>query len=224
MAAIEYQLIRSRRRTIAILITPDASVVVRAPLRAPKSEIAAFVELKRRWIMEKRKLALERAEAHKPREIASGEEFPYLGRRLMLAATDNAERIEAVGGTLAVPRARLADAPAELKRWYVGEAARVVTERVNLWMERTGIYASALGITGARRRWGSCSTKGALNFTWRLIMAPEDVIDYVVVHELAHIEHPNHSRAFWARVAEIMPDYKLKLKWLRDNSALLKLF
>lgn len=224
MAAIEYQLIRSHRKTIAILITPDASVVVRAPLSAPKAEIAGFVELKRRWIIEKRRLALERAEAHKPREIASGEEFPYLGRRLMLAASDSVACVEAVGQTLAIPREKMRDAATELKRWYMLEASRVIAARVNHWMQRTGIYASSMGVTGARRRWGSCSASGALNFTWRLVMAPEDVIDYVVVHELSHIEHLNHSKAFWARVEEIMPDYKIKLKWLRDNSALLKLF
>lgn len=224
MADVAYQLIRSRRKTISIIVMPDASVVVRAPLRAPKAVIAGFVEQKRRWIADKREIMLKRAEAHRPSEPANGEEFMYLGRRLMLAVSGSVQRVEAVGSTLAFPAAMLGDAEAVLRRWYIDEAARVVTERVNHWMQRTGIYASSLGVTGARRRWGSCSTNGALNFAWRLVMAPVDVVDYVVVHELAHIEHPNHSKAFWARVAEIMPDYKAKLKWLKDNSALLKLF
>lgn len=224
MPKIEYELIRTQRRTLAIVVNPDASVVVRAPLRMPMREIAAFLEDKRRWIEGKRALMLRRLDAHGPRELTSGEEVPYLGGKLMLAITDRVKRAQREGCTLALPKAPPAEVEAMLRRWYAGEAARVFTERVNRWMERTGIYAASLGVTGARRRWGSCSAKGALNFAWRLVMAPADVIDYVVVHELAHIEHPNHSKAFWGRVGQIMPDYATKRKWLRENSALLKLF
>jgi predicted metal-dependent hydrolase len=224
MAEIEYELIRSRRKTISIMISHDASVVVRAPLRAPKAEIAGFVSLKRKWIIEKRTLVQQRSEAHKPGEYTNGEEFLYLGRRLMLAISGSVQHVEAVGDTLAFPKAELACAQASLKRWYVAEAARILAERVEYWSRRTGIAAASAGVTGARRRWGSCSATGSLNFAWRLVMAPMEVIDYVVVHELAHIEHLNHSKAFWGRVGEILPDYKVKLKWLKDNNAILKLF
>lgn len=222
MPEIAYELIRSRRKTISITITHEAAVVVRAPLRTSKSEISGFVEQKHSWILEKQQLVLKRAELHKPRELANGEEFMYLGMRLMLAISDKVKKVEALGETLAFPRVRLANAETCLKRWYAAEAARVMAERADYWGKRTGIKAASVGITGARRRWGSCSAGGRLHFTWRLVMAPVEVIDYVVVHELAHMEHPNHSRAFWNRVGEIMPDYKVKEKWLRDNSALLK--
>lgn len=224
MPELEFTLIRSRRKTISITVTQEAAVVVRAPLRAPKSVIAGFVEQKRGWILEKRALALRRSEAHKPREFMSGEEFPYLGRKLMLAVSANAGRIEACGDTLVFPKARLAGAEAFLKRWYVSEACSVLAECLDAFSNSTGISYAGFGVTNARRRWGSCGANGRLNFTWRLVMAPPDVIGYVVVHELAHVEHHDHSKAFWARVGEIMPDYKAKKQWLKDNSALLMLF
>jgi predicted metal-dependent hydrolase len=178
---------------------------------------------KREWIREKRALAIKRREAHKPREFVSGEELPYLGGSLMLAFTGG-RRVERLGGILALPKAESGDAERLIAQWYAARAREFIGARVQAYAERTGIRPSSVSVTGARRRWGSCSAQGRLNFAWRLIMAPPDVIDYVVVHELAHIEHHNHSKAFWARVGEIMPDYQAKRKWLKDNGALLGLF
>jgi predicted metal-dependent hydrolase len=224
MPKIDYDLIRTHRKTISITITQQAVVVVRAPLRAPKSAIAGFIEQKREWIEEKRALMLEHAEARKLPAFESGEEFPYIGRTLMLIVTEKARRIEACGDTLIFPKARLGGAGVALKRWYVSEARRVIAPRLEAWTGRTGILCAGMSVSGARKRWGSCSGKGRLSFAWRLVMAPVDVIDYVIVHELAHIEHHNHSKAFWALVGEIMPDYKVKKRWLKENSALLVLF
>lgn len=223
MPEFEYTLIRSRRKTISIAITQDAAVVVRAPLRAPLPVIEGFVRRKREWILEKRALAQTRREAHKPREFISGEELPYLGGSLMLAFTGGM-RAELLGGTLELPRSKAGEAGRLIAKWYAERAIEFIGARVQVYAARTGIRPSSVSVTGARRRWGSCSAQGRLNFAWRLIMAPPDVIDYVVVHELAHIEHHNHSRAFWARVGEIMPDYAVKRKWLKDNGALLGLF
>ena len=224
MPDIAYELIRSRRRTISISVTHDVRVIVRAPLRMPKKEISGFLEQKRRWILEKLELMRRRAELAKPAEPASGEEYPYLGRRLMLAVSDRAAEIEAVGDTLAFPKAWLPEAERKLRQWYCRQAAAVLNERLQHWSLRTGIRHASARLSDARKRWGSCSSKGALNFAWRLIMAPVDVIDYVVVHELVHIEHLNHGKAFWARVGEILPDYREKVKWLREHSGLLGLF
>jgi len=224
MQELSYELIRTRRKTISITVTQQAAVVVRAPLRAPKAAIAGFIEQKREWILEKRALMLNRARAYTPRELASGEEFPYLGRKLMLVVTERARHIEACGDMLVFPKARLGGVAAALKRWYINEARRAITPRLEAWEARTGIRCSGIAVTGARKRWGSCSGIGRLSFAWRLVMAPPDVIDYVVVHELAHIEHHDHSKAFWGRVGEIMPDYKAKKKWLKENDGLLKLF
>lgn len=224
MPEISYQLIRSKRKTISIAITHEAQVVVRAPLRMPKREIDGFLTQKRHWIEEKLTLMQKRAALHKPAEPASGEEFLLLGHKLMLAVSDRANEIEAVGETLAFPKAWLPDADRHLRQWYCHQAAAVITERLKHWCDRTGIRNTSVHLSDARKRWGSCSSRGSLNFSWRLVMAPMEVIDYIIVHELAHIEHMNHSKAFWARVGEIMPDYREKVKWLKENSGLLGLF
>lgn len=219
-----YDLIRSRRKTISITITEDARVVVRAPLRVSVAAIEGFLEQKRRWISEKREIAARRAAEHRQGEFLSGEEFPYLGRRLMLSVSEDAKGIEAVGGVLAFPRAWLPQAGQRLGKWYRAEAARVFAGRLETLVRQTGLRPASVGITDARHRWGSCGTGGRLNFTWRLVMAPPDVIDYVLVHELAHMEHMDHSAEFWGLVGQIMPEYMEKKKWLKENNALLRLF
>jgi predicted metal-dependent hydrolase len=142
----------------------------------------------------------------------------------MLAISEKAKEIEIAGETMAFPKAWLPQAGAKLKHWYQVQAAAIFNDRMKLWRGRTGIVITAAGLSDARKRWGSCSGKGSININWRLVMAPADVIDYVIVHELAHIEHHDHSKAFWASVGEIMPGYKEKKKWLKENSALLRLF
>jgi predicted metal-dependent hydrolase len=224
MPELEYELIRSRRKTISIIITEDARVVVRAPLRASKALIEGFLEQKRRWVTEKQAIASQQASEHVQGGFLSGEEFPYLGSKLMLAVSEGAKRIDAVGGVLAFPRAWLPNAQERLKKWYRAEAARVVGERLKALSQHTGLRPASVGFTDARHRWGSCGADGRLNFSWRLVMAPPDVIDYVVVHELAHIRHLNHSREFWGCVGRIMPEYREKKKWLKENNALLRLF
>ena len=107
--------------------------------------------------------------------------------------------------------------------WYRTQARMVLTERVKFFARKYGFKVGKIRISSARTRWGSCSAKETLSFTWRLVMAPLDVIDYVVVHELCHLRELNHSKAFWARVEKILPDYKKRRRWLKDNGSKLRL-
>jgi predicted metal-dependent hydrolase len=104
------------------------------------------------------------------------------------------------------------------------DAARLINERVALYAEKLQLFPQKVAVRDQRRRWGSCSARtGAVNLNWRLVMAPLEVLDYVVVHELSHIKHPNHSPVFWAHVAQFVPDYKVRRKWLRENGGRLVL-
>jgi predicted metal-dependent hydrolase len=103
------------------------------------------------------------------------------------------------------------------KKWYQKQARAVISKRVDEIAKKYGFSYKQIRITSARTRWGSCSTRGSINFSWRLVMAPIDVIDYVVLHELVHTRIHNHSREFWAKVASIDPDYKQKRLWLKKN-------
>jgi len=170
---LEYTLIRTDRKTMAIYIRPGGLVELRAPLHCPKRDIDRFVASKAKWIEEKRAFMLGRAQ-------------------------------------------RQADPALEAK--LRAQAKELLPQRVAHFAGRMGVSPARVSVTGARTRWGSCSSKGTLNFSWRLMLAGEAEIDYVVVHELAHLREMNHSPRFWAVVEAALPDYgqrRLRLKRLQ---------
>lgn len=198
------KLIRSRRRTITLAICPDATLTVRAPLLTPLSYIQKLVFEKRAWINKKQMQIMKNGGPSKPKEFVDGEEFLYLGKIHKLKFANR----KGLG---------LRDRKEKMIAWYKRQALQKITERANFYSRITGWEFKSISITKAERRWGSCGPKGSINFSWKLIMAPLEVVDYVVVHELAHIPERNHSKRFWAKVASIIPDYKERRKWLRDN-------
>lgn len=122
---------------------------------------------------------------------------------------------------LAMMQQRLKERPAPIPpkfvREYRTQAQQILASRVRYYAERHGFSPQRVKVNGARRRWGSCSVGGSLNFSYRLIFAPLTVIDYVVVHELAHLNHHNHSQAFWSCVAEMMPEFRIHHRWLKEH-------
>jgi predicted metal-dependent hydrolase len=126
-------------------------------------------------------------------------------------------------GRFRLAKSALSKARPAFIRWYRLQARSVVSARVELLAKQHKFSWKKIRISSARTRWGSCSSTGTLSFTWRLVMAPPDVIDYVVVHELVHTQVRNHSSKFWRRVAEIMPAYKDKVSWLKKNGRFLTL-
>ena len=172
---MEYQLIRSGRKTVAIQVEPDGSVIVRAPKRCSLRKIKDFVREKEHWIRTKQE------------EIAAG-------RREFSAKKLTEEERQSL-------RQR---------------AGFLLGERTVLYAERMQVSYGRITIRDQKTRWGSCSAAGNLNFNWRLVMAPGEVLDYVVVHELAHRKEMNHSRKFWAEVKNVLPDYEKRRKWLKE--------
>jgi predicted metal-dependent hydrolase len=214
------KIMRSRRRTITLIITPDSTLVVRAPLGASNSYIAGVVRKKSAWI--KKKL-LEASLRTKPpaREFVNGEDFLYLGQTYKLCIVERAIRDIELKENLCLAARVMPIARYVIRRWYKSAAAKIIGQRCQWYADVNGFNPLSVKITEARKRWGSCGPKGTLNFSWRLIMAPVEVIDYVIVHELAHIGQLNHSPAFWCKVAAILPDYKKREKWLKENGSML---
>ena len=175
MSSISYTLIRSKRKTISIVVKPNGEVEVRCPNRCTKGEADAFVRSKEDWIRKHLETMVARPQ---PPVLTAGE----------LRA--------------------LADA-----------AAAVLPERVRFFAERMGVSYGRITIRSQRTRWGSCSPKGNLNFNCLLMLAPAEVRDYVVIHELCHRKEMNHSAAFWTEVEAVCPDYRVHRKWLKDNGA-----
>ncbi len=214
------KLVRSKRRTLALEITSDARLVVRAPLHAPLNYIEGFIRKKQAWI--RRKLdeaAILPRTAEK--QFVEGEEFLYMGKAYPLSIVDGRKVGIASNGMFRFPSAFLPYAREVVTAWYKTEAQKVISGRVEWYAGKTGLVPVKIRITNAKNRWGSCGPNGSLNFSWRLVMAPLPVIDYLVVHELAHIAHHNHSRLFWDKVGTIMPDYAERDKWLKENQRFL---
>lgn len=210
------QLIRSRRRTIGLVITQDARLIVRAPHWAKDHEIMRLIEEKRGWIDQKREL-FRRRPAYIQKQFVEGEEFLFLGQQYRLRAVVDLSKAVVLDQDLMISQVVLRNAADHIKLWYKAQALAYVSDRVAYFAKLTGLTYKSVKVNDARTRWGSCAYNGALNFTWRLIMAPPRVVDYVVVHELMHIKQQNHSRRFWNEVQNLIPDYKQDEQWLKDN-------
>lgn len=216
------QIIRTKRKTVSLVVDADGRLTVRAPMKTPQAFIDDFVLRKSGWIEEKQQMMAERKARHSPIGFVAGEHLPFLGETYRLAVSPQSGYIAVRDGELHVP-AGLADYRQAIVAWYYAQARVIFTERAHLYAEQYCFSFQALKISDAQGRWGSCSRKGNINLSWRLVMCPLPVIDYVVVHELAHLKHLNHSPAFWGVVKGILPDYKQHRKWLRDNSEIINL-
>ena len=215
------KLMRSKRKTLSLIVEADGTLTVRAPLRMKEADIHRFIEVKESWI--KRKQARAREEAVAPRQYADGERFWYLGREIPLRIVPDGKPALVVDGAFKLARSAQPQAGTVFTAWYKKQARKVLTERVDYFSSKYNFKVGKLRISSARTRWGSCSSKKTLSFTWRLVMAPLDVIDYVVVHELCHLNEMSHSKTFWAQVEIILPDYKNRRKWLKKNGRFLNL-
>ncbi len=216
------KIIRSRRRTIALIITPDGQLIVRAPLKAPAALIEEVVLEKRNWI--KKKVAeMRKRPASSVHTYEEGEIFFFLGRAYPLHIVDFAGSGIERTDRLCVSRTFIPDIRNKLKYWYIEEARKEILARCMWFSMMTGYSPTSIRITDARQRWGSCTHKGGLNFSWRLIQAPLEIVDYVIVHELVHLRQPDHSKKFWAKVKEMMPEYERRREWLRENERLLRI-
>lgn len=219
------QIIRSRRRTLGLQITSDAQLLVRAPLRASMESILRLVNDKLTWIRKHQtRLRLGLQGTSSQRSYVTGETFLVLGTPRPLRVISGATQpFSATPDEFILDESARSNACAHLEGWYRSTALSIIPERAAAFSKTVGLPYTSLRISGAQTRWGSCSRQGRLNFSWRLVMAPLWVIDYVIAHELAHLVHHNHSHRFWSKVGELFSRYKEARHWLKQNQALLKL-
>lgn len=215
-----YKLIRSKRKTIALGITADAALVIRAPHHTSLSYIERLLSKKMGWIQKIMARIMSRPRVL-PREFIDGESFLYLGKTYKMRIERNAAKLIAFKNGFILNTKDKNRARDLIINWYKAEAKRKITERVEWCARRFGLPFKSIKITSAGKRWGSCGTSGNLNFSWRLIMAPTSVIDYVIIHELAHLEHKNHSKAFWNSVKVMYSNYEKAMSWLKQNEGTL---
>jgi predicted metal-dependent hydrolase len=297
------RIIKSRRKSITLEITPSATLIIRLPLNYNESGIYNLLKKNEKWLNKKFELMESNKRiAGAQKSFTSGEEFLLLGKKYTLKIIDgnendfklalSSENISSAHCSLSIsdnlcllhnensqfffifnissvqtehfintvknscrmieiiPKnkyytcecigkitdSRIANFSANRRIFYTAEdyrsffenfykykASAVISQRVKAISGAHGFKYKKIGLTSAKKRWGSCSYNDCIKINWRLIMAPTDIIDYVIIHELSHTVHKNHSKNFWNYVGSIMPDYKIRIKWLKDNGHMLKL-
>lgn len=208
----------ARRRTVEITLDRNGELVISAPPGAGQELLADFVREKRFWLYTKMAEKESRQHPLAAKEFVSGEGFPYLGRsyRLLLVdAQDVPLKLEA--GRFKLLRSTASEGRRHFVDWYTAHARDWLRRRVKGWGQRMDLTPKGIEVRDLGFRWGSCGKSGTVNFHWATILLPAGVVDYVVVHELAHLIEPNHTPAFWLRVARAMPDYEQRKAWLAQH-------
>jgi predicted metal-dependent hydrolase len=227
VSSVPYTIRRSdRARHARILVSGDGVEVV-VPRRFPLRQVDPFVEEKRPWIERTLRRMREAETEFPPARLNHGGELPYLGVRLALTVRTEPGRVrphvarrgDRISVALA-PGGSLVDA---VEGWYRRRAREEVGARLDAAVARAGVNYTSLQIRGQRTRWASCSSKGAMSFNWRLLLAPAEILDYVVEHEVAHLEVHDHSRRFWDLLASRCPQWREHERWLRRHGHALRL-
>ena len=218
---IPYTIVYTKRRSVSLMISRQGSVVVRAPKGVLKNFLDGLVKQKADWILKHTGLISKRK--LKEKQFFEGELFLLFGKLYPLCILEGfRSRLEFNEGFY-LSKFKLTTARKIFLNFYKDKAREVLLEQAVKYAELMGVSFKKLNITSAVTRWGSCSTSGSINFSYKLVMAPIEIIEYVVVHELAHISHKNHSVRFWRNVQDYYPDFAIARKWLRVNGSTLSL-
>jgi predicted metal-dependent hydrolase len=219
-----------RRRTFQIRLLGVDQLEVTAPVGASTAKIEEVLQTKSGWILRQiRRLELN-AENSTNASLTHGATLLFQGEPhslLLLADGGKKPHVSYAPCTITLHLNELVGEEGNplvfqsLKKWYLAQAQEVLFQRVKQWAEQIGVSPQRLSLRDQKTRWGSCSSRGAISLNWRLIMAPPAVIDYLVIHELCHLRHHNHSPAYWQEVARWNPDYRVHRRWLRLNGSLL---
>ena len=213
---MEYNLTRSKRRTITIRVTKDAAVEVRAPMRMPLSSIDHFVNSKDKWIQKHVKEALDSIESRNSFDLSFGSTVMLRGKHFLIVPSDE-KKSRLQNNELLIPKNLSGEKILDSVRALLKEHAKqYLPERTEYFAGLMEVVPTSVRIGSATTRWGSCNSNGKITYSWRIIMCDDSLIDYLVVHELAHLLQMNHSSKFWMEVEKIIPDYKNRRKHLKE--------
>ncbi|UCZ53466.1 M48 family metallopeptidase [Bacillus shivajii] len=226
---IEYDLeYKADKRDISISVEWLNGVKVTAPQKIDESQLESVLYKKAPWILQKWNDCREIVDPPAPKEFVSGEKFSYLGRnyRLKVRKHDELKKSKLVfwqGKFLAdIPASysdeeRIEELKQLFKTWYKQHGESKLKERLDMYAGKLNVAPTKFALKEQKMRWGTCTSDNVIYLNWRIVMAPVPIIDYLLVHELTHIKHPNHSRDFWNCLYSIFPDYEQRKEWLRKN-------
>jgi len=215
---IEYEVRNSNRAKYARIDVDLKGITVVRPV-GKNLDPEKFLRDKADWVLEKHDKITDYWARVPDREFEQGERFPYLGEDHTIELTNNGSSDIKNGKILiSEKRAKKKDIKELIEDLYRDKVRVKIKNMIERYEHEIDEDYNKLYIRNQKTKWASCSSKKNLSFNWRLLMAPEEIIEYVVVHELVHLEEPNHTNKFWYKVREIMPDYKKRRKWLKENS------
>lgn len=227
----EFAIVRSpRRRSISIEIR-KAQVVLRAPMGVAQSVLTSFLQQKAAWVRAKiseqqQTLAI----TPEPRSYEQGSQIPLMDETLTIVLGRGPRaaiaRIDHHLHLILSPRSRLAD-DAQIRqllsRWYQQQALNILTRKTTELTRVMDLICTQVSVKATRSKWGHCTSRGAIQYNWQILLAPEAIVDYLVAHEVSHLRHHNHSADFWALVASVCPTFKADRAWLKAEGAHLSL-
>ena len=221
---IEYTLKRSLRKTASIYIERDGGVSVLVPDSFTDIDLTKLLEGKRTWIYKQLAEWEDLNSTRIQRQFVNGEGFLYLGRTYRLEIVkDQPVPLSLKNGYFCLRASTLKSgdiSPDEaFKEFYRQKGKVKISERVDLYKRKMGVKPQSIHCLDLKNRWASCNSSGRLNFHWKCMMAPLKILDYIVVHELAHLLHPSHTQAFWNEVDKMMPDFEERKAWLRRHGS-----
>lgn len=208
----------ARRKTLAITVDRGGELLIAAPPTVNQALLTDFVREKRFWIYTKLAEKASREQPVASKEFVSGEGFPYLGRSYRLLLVDEQDvplKLEA--GRFKLRRSLAPQGRDPFIDWYSDHARPWLKRRVAAWAPRMGVEPSKVDVRDLGFRWGSCGSSGGVNFHWATILLPANIVDYVVVHELAHLTEANHTPEFWRLVGRALPEYEQRKSWLAEH-------
>ncbi len=216
---IECKLIKSDRKSIAIEITRDGEVLIRVPKKMKEQDLGRIIKSRQRWIYVRVMAARERQPVSNL--YVTGRKLLFLGQQIELQVEyqNKRERVFQLGDKLHVwiMEEHKEQIPRMIEQWYRHQARIILRNLTDKYANMMNLSVNQIFIKDQKTRWGSCSAKHNLNYNYRLVMAPEPVIEYVVIHELCHLIHMNHSVDFWHEVEKVQPEYKKYRKWLKEH-------
>lgn len=225
--SVSYILTRSRRKTVGIRVNENGEVRVSAPLNISDKQLRDIMLKKISWIVKKQEeLRRLYKESCTKNEYADGETFSYLGKeyilRIMKGSLPEGITLEGSNIVIAIDENRASIEGDQyirsvLRRFYITQFSDIIKDRIDFFSPQIGVCPQKVTVREQKTRWGSCSSKGNISLNWKLVMAPIEVIDYVIVHELCHMKEMNHSKNYWNLVKTILPDFDVRRKWLKVN-------
>lgn len=225
MMELEYKIVRSpKRKRLTISVERDRAIIVHAPEGTSEETVQRVIDAKRQWLLAKlRHPQKYQDRPHPPgKEVVNGESAPYLGRDYRIEIAETATGEVEFSQCFVVPASHQARRRDVLRDWYIARAKEKILDRVEQHARELGVKFEAARIVDNQYRWGSCTINNNINFNWRLIKAPMFVIDYVIVHELAHLIETNHTSRFWNIVHANSPTMEKAKTWLKEHGQFLE--